>query len=94
MQPSGVQLEVRENQSLLEAALEAGLPFPHNCRAGICHSCRCQLLEGEVEERRNKSRFACPVEDDDSNTILACQSEPRTALRVFVEARGNRPIGG
>lgn len=92
LEPSGVTLAVSESQSVLEAALEAGLPFPHNCRAGICHSCRCQLLAGEIEERRNKSRFARPVDDDDSNTILACQSEPRSDLRVYVEARGNRPI--
>ncbi len=90
--PSGRQLQVPADQSILEAALAEGLPFPHNCRAGICHSCRCRLVEGEVYVRRDKSRFARPLDPEEPHVILACQSEPRSALRVEVEARGNRPI--
>lgn len=92
LQPSGRELQVRADQSVLEAALAAGLPFPHNCRAGICHSCRCRLLEGEVYVRRDKSRFARPLDPAEPQMILACQSEPRSVLEIEVEARGNRPI--
>lgn len=92
IEPSGREIAVAAGQSVLEAALEAGLPFPHNCRSGICHSCRCQLLEGEVYLRREKSRFARPLDDAEPYTILACQSEPCSTLRIHVDARGNRPI--
>lgn len=90
--PSGRQLEVAENQTVLEVALGEGLPFPHNCRAGICHACRCELLQGEVYLRREASRMLSPTEPDEPNIILACQSEPRSALVLQVDSRGNRPI--
>nr|MBV6630784.1 (2Fe-2S)-binding protein [Oceanococcus sp. HetDA_MAG_MS8] len=90
--PSGRELLVASNQSILEAALAEGLPWPHNCKAGICHSCRCQLEQGEVYVRRDKTLFMTPEEPEEPNTILACQSEPRSDLRVHVDARGNRPI--
>ena len=31
-------------QRILEAALDAGVPFPHGCGTGECGSCKCQLL--------------------------------------------------
>lgn len=90
--PSGRELKVASDESILEAALAEGLPWPHNCKAGICHSCRCQLEQGEVYVRREKTLFMTPDEPEEPNTILACQSEPRSDLRVHVDARGNRPI--
>ena len=31
-----------------EAALDAGVPFPHGCGSGECGSCKCELLGGDV----------------------------------------------
>ena len=33
---------------VLEAALDAGVPYPHGCGTGECGSCKTQLLSGEV----------------------------------------------
>lgn len=90
--PAGRELQVACDETILEAALANGLPWPHNCKAGICHSCRCQLEQGEVYVRRDKTLFMTPDEPEEPNTILACQSEPRSDLCVHVESRGNRPI--
>lgn len=89
--PSGRELSVREDQTVLEAALDAGLPFPHQCKAAMCTSCRCELLSGQVAPRKP---MVPPLSDaqDAAGLILACQCEPRSELRIHVEARGNRAI--
>ena len=33
---------------ILEAALDAGVPYPHGCGTGECGSCKSQLLGGDV----------------------------------------------
>jgi len=43
------QLEIRANQTLLEAAEDAGVPIPSLCRAGVCGTCRIQVTAGEVD---------------------------------------------
>jgi CDP-4-dehydro-6-deoxyglucose reductase, E3 len=46
--PAGRALSVTEGETLLDAALRAGLNLPHSCKGGHCASCRAQLLSGEV----------------------------------------------
>ncbi len=38
-------------QSLLEAALAAGVSLPRSCRNGTCRECIALLLEGDVHHR-------------------------------------------
>ena len=37
--PSEKEVFVKQNQSVLDAALEAGLDWPHDCKFGSCTSC-------------------------------------------------------
>lgn len=39
---------------LLEQLENQGIRIPYSCRAGICGSCRVQLLEGEVTPLKNQ----------------------------------------
>lgn len=41
-------------QVLLEQLENQGIRIPYSCRAGICGSCRVQLLEGEVTPLKNQ----------------------------------------
>ena len=41
--------ECAPGDTILRAALRAGLPFPYECNVGQCGSCRFQLIEGEVD---------------------------------------------
>ncbi|HEY6330558.1 MAG TPA: 2Fe-2S iron-sulfur cluster-binding protein [Blastocatellia bacterium] len=45
---SGKTASVREGQSLLEAAAEAGVEIPSACRQGQCGTCKTRLLAGDV----------------------------------------------
>lgn len=43
-------------QVLLEQLENQGIRIPYSCRAGICGSCRVQLLEGEVTPLKNQQQ--------------------------------------
>lgn len=58
---------------ILEAALDAGVPFPRGCGTGECGSCKCKLLSGEVAMDRY-SPGALTDEERDNGLILACRS--------------------
>lgn len=48
IQPLGVTLRLATGQSLLEAALGAGLVLRSACRNGTCRECMARVLEGHV----------------------------------------------
>ncbi|MBL8348504.1 MAG: 2Fe-2S iron-sulfur cluster binding domain-containing protein [Rubrivivax sp.] len=66
---------------ILEAALDAGVPFPHSCGSGECGTCKCRLIEGEVKRDRH-SPDALSDEEVEAGLILACRSRPLTDVRV------------
>lgn len=77
-------VEIPPKTTILKAALDAGLPFPHSCRAGGCASCKCRLVSGKVKELTDKS-YLLSAEELRSNFILACQSIPRSDVTIAVE---------
>ncbi len=57
--------------SLLELAENAGLNPEFSCRAGICNSCKCGLVSGEVEY------FETPLMQPEDGQVLICCSRPK-----------------
>jgi len=43
-------IEVREDQTILQAAYDAGIDLPSSCNAGVCTTCAAQLSQGSVEQ--------------------------------------------
>ena len=62
--------------TLLDGALAAGLHMPHNCRGGVCGSCKAQILEGAVEHGPRPS-IALSAAERAAGYCLCCQSRPR-----------------
>ena len=46
--PGGWRLPVRAGQTLLQAALDAGVRLPRSCRNGSCRTCLARLVSGQV----------------------------------------------
>ena len=74
----GRRTEVRVPQagtSILDAALAVRPDAPYACKGGVCGTCRCRLLEGDV-----RMDHVYALEDDEvaSGLRLACQSHPLT----------------
>lgn len=72
---------IRRDQSVLEAALDNALDAPFACRAGVCSTCRCKVIEGEVEMMANHALEDYEVR---AGFILSCQSYP-TSERIVVD---------
>jgi ring-1,2-phenylacetyl-CoA epoxidase subunit PaaE len=71
----------RTRENILEAGLANGVELPYSCKGGVCSTCRCKLVEGEVDMDVN---FALEDYEVARGFILACQSYPVTA-KVIVD---------
>jgi len=69
----------RTRENILEAGLANGVELPYSCKGGVCSTCRCRLVEGEVDMDVN---FALEDYEVARGFILACQSYPVTAKVV------------
>ncbi|MBI5335967.1 MAG: 2Fe-2S iron-sulfur cluster binding domain-containing protein [Burkholderiales bacterium] len=81
---NSVAVTVNPNETLLQAALRNGIDFPHSCRVGGCATCKCRLIEGQVKEL-TQTAYILSDEDLDQGCILACQSVPKTDVRIEVD---------
>jgi ring-1,2-phenylacetyl-CoA epoxidase subunit PaaE len=75
-----------EDESILDAALRQGADLPYACKGGVCATCKCKVLRGEVSMATNYS-----LEPDElaAGYVLSCQSLPLTAdVIVDFDAKG------
>lgn len=81
LQPVGVEFEVEDGETVLDAAFRQGISLPHGCKEGQCSACKCVLLEGEVELKRY-STFALNDSERDGGHILLCRSLAYSDMEV------------
>ncbi len=84
IEPLGETIEVEEGQTLLDAALRAGLWLPYACNHGLCGTCKIQVLEGLVSHN-DSSPFALMDVERDEGKCLACSATPESDLVVEAE---------
>lgn len=84
VEPFGWEFDVAPGQTILQAALAQGLPWPSRCRVGSCTTCRCRLIEGDVRALTDTS-YVLTREQLDQRYVLACQSQPRGRVRVHLD---------
>ena len=71
---SGRTIECRADESILDAALRAGVRPPSMCREGVCGTCRTTLVAGDVDLQHAGGIRPQQVERGE---ILLCCSRPR-----------------
>ena len=81
---TGETFEVAGGVNLLQAALNAGIKWPHDCRVGSCGTCRCYLKEGKIKPLNDFS-YVLDKEQLKSGMILACQSRLKSDVIVEVD---------
>jgi CDP-4-dehydro-6-deoxyglucose reductase, E3 len=84
LQPSGLQFDVEEGESVLAAALRQGYVLPYGCRNGACGSCKGRIVEGTVDYGTYQKK-ALTDEEKAQGKALFCQAKPLGPLAI--EAR-------
>jgi CDP-4-dehydro-6-deoxyglucose reductase len=81
--PHGRILRVGAEQSILDAALDAGLNIPHSCKSGHCGSCRARLNSGRIRYP-NGTPVGLTRDEARAGEVLLCQARPASDLTVAV----------
>ena len=77
--------DIRKNDLLLKAAIEKGVDYPHNCRVGVCGTCRTRIVSGKVSPMVDLALSPLSNEQIKAGYVLACQAKVRGDL--IVEAK-------
>jgi CDP-4-dehydro-6-deoxyglucose reductase len=83
VQPSGHEFFVEGNDTILEAALRAGIPLNYGCSNGNCGDCKVRLVSGQVK-KVHPHDYVLKETDKANGAILMCSYTAITD--VVVEA--------
>jgi propane monooxygenase reductase subunit len=72
-EPVGVEMDVNEDETVLDAAFRQGISLAHGCKEGQCSSCKSLLIDGDIELLKY-STFALPDYQKDTDHILLCRT--------------------
>lgn len=72
IEPLGVELEIEDGQTILDAALRAGIYLPHACCHGLCGTCKVIVVDGEVDHGEASSFALMDFEREEGKTLACC----------------------
>jgi NAD(P)H-flavin reductase/ferredoxin len=81
LRPDNRIVAIRAGETILDAALREGTPFPYECRNGGCGNCKCTVLSGTVEQGPHQESVLSAAERE-AGTVLACTATPTSDVEV------------
>lgn len=75
-------LSVPEDQTILDAAQQAGLDLPYSCSAGVCTTCAAKLSEGTVDQADG---MGVSTDLQAEGYALLCVAFPRSDIKLETE---------
>ena len=72
-EPLGIEMEVEEGETVLDAAFRQGISLMHGCKEGQCGSCKSKRIEGDIELLKY-STFALPDYESETDHVLLCRT--------------------
>jgi CDP-4-dehydro-6-deoxyglucose reductase len=84
---NGLEFTANEGHSLVDAALSAGITFPHSCKTGRCSTCKCKVLTGETTALQTEAGLTDG--EKAAGWILCCVRSAQTDVTLEVEDLGN-----
>ena len=94
LHPAERAFDVARDETILSAAIRAGVGLPYGCRDGACGSCKSKLREGRVLHGAHQPKALSP-EEEAAGLILTCCATPQTDCVVearMVVGAGEYPI--
>lgn len=87
VQPSGHEFFVEGNDTVLEAALRAGIPLNYGCSNGNCGDCKVKLVSGQVK-KVHPHDFTLKEADKANGDFLMCSYTPVTDIVIEATVTG------
>jgi CDP-4-dehydro-6-deoxyglucose reductase len=72
VQPSGHQFSCEEDETVLSAAMRAGVGLPYGCKNGACSSCRGRVLSGSVTHKAHQERALTKDDEAKGYSLFCC----------------------
>jgi len=82
--PSQHQFTVMAEQTVLDAALAAGILLPYSCRSGACSTCKAKIVSGTIQPVPS-AEVILSLEEREAGYTLLCQA--RATSDLVVESR-------
>lgn len=81
--PSGKIFNAEEGQTLIEAAIAAGVNLPYSCNTGRCSTCKLRLLSGESKLLQQETGLS--EAEKAAGWVLGCVRTPQSDVVLDVE---------
>jgi ferredoxin len=86
---TGATIDCGAEQTILRAAVTAGIDYPYGCATGNCGACISQLDAGDVSLLPRSDASLSPAQAAAGQT-LACRARPRSDVTITWLGRGRR----
>lgn len=90
IEPAGLCFQASPSQTVLEAALAAGIELARSCRNGTCRACLCRLHSGQIRYRVEWPGLS--ADEKAEGLILPCVAVALTDLVLDAPAARLRPV--
>ncbi len=86
IEPLGQTIEVEDGQTVLDAALRAGIYLPHACCHGLCATCKVQVVDGEIDHGEASTFALMDFEREEGKALACCcRLESDTVIEAEIE---------
>lgn len=86
---TGARFTCAEDQTVLQAAVGAGVDYPYTCATGNCAACISAVRSGEVSMLPYSDNALSLAQAADGR-ILACRARPLSDVEVIWLGRGRK----
>ena len=82
--PSGRQFDCEADETILSAALRAGVGLPYGCKNGACGSCKGKIIAGQVTHGNHQQKALSDTEEEQGMSLFCCA---KPSSDIMLEAR-------
>jgi CDP-4-dehydro-6-deoxyglucose reductase/ferredoxin-NAD(P)+ reductase (naphthalene dioxygenase ferredoxin-specific) len=86
---TGKIVDCAADQTVLQAAVAAGIDYPYTCASGNCGACVSKLDAGDVAMLPRGDASLSPDQERMGQT-LACRAQPRSDITITWLGRGRK----